>query len=123
MIKLNNNQIKNANAVYSVPLSQFFTNTTFAVLESRIVYKYEGQARTDEILGTSYLLADLDSGAQFTIRVNSPKLVVTQQQIDNTDDMFFVEIPIQETMVIPYEIAYGTAKVTIKAPSVTVVKN
>lgn len=78
---------------------------------------------TDEIEAIKYNCVDPETFSVFTIKVNTTKAVVTQEQIDLADDATFIHIPLEETYIKPYDIKFGVVKVSIVAPFVKLSEN
>lgn len=123
MIPINDNVVKVQNSPFSTPLSVFLpTETTFRILEARLVFQYVDGKRTDVCEGSRYRLADLSTGQQLVVRVPDKILIVDQAVLDNLDTPVYAKIDIDSTIVSPYEIKYGVASVTIKAPGIELIK-
>jgi len=74
--------------------------------------------RTDTIKAVLYDCVDPVNFATFTLKVNSNKAVITPEELEEADDVVYIEIPLESTVIKPYAIEYGKAKVSIIAPQV-----
>ena len=56
--------------------------------------------------------------SSFTVRVMGDSPVVSPEELEKTDDgdLLIVELPLDKTIIKPYEIVYGKAKVSITIP-------
>ena len=64
-----------------------------------------------------------DNFSVFTLKVESTRPVVTKEILEASEEAVYIEIPVSETVIRPYEIVYGTAKVSIVAPYVKLAEN
>lgn len=69
-----------------------------------------------------YDLVDPTTFASFTVKVEEDEPVITRDELEKSDEPVFVTIPVEETVVKPYEITYGIAKVSIVAPYIKLEK-
>lgn len=116
---LDNNEIA-ANKI-SMPLSAFTESTQFAVKSVTENNKYIDGKATDEVIGLTITCIDPDNFDVVKIKV--PKTVpLTQEDIEKSEDYIYIQVPSDETRVIPWKIEYGKAKVSIVAPSASIVR-
>lgn len=107
----------------AVALSTFISDTPeFVVKSIRENYEYVDGKKTDKFLSTTLTCIDTISYVVLDIKVEK-HLNLTAQQLEQSDTPIYVEIPLEETIVRPYAIEYGKAKVSIIAPSVKIIKN
>lgn len=89
----------------------------FALTEVRPVPHYDkDRNRTEQIEAYKYTVTDLETLSSFTVRVNSTTPVITPEELEETEERVFIEFPLEETIVKPYKLEYGTATLSIVAP-------
>lgn len=116
---LNNNEI-HANRI-TIALSELTSTTQFIVKTVKENLKYSDGKPTDEVIGLTVTCIDPDNFDVLKIKV--PKTVqLTQEDIEKSEDCIFIEVPTDKTKVIPWRVEYGKAKVSIEAPSASIVK-
>lgn len=115
-IVLKENKISAQNLI--LRLSDILRETTdLALTGVRPSYHYdENRKRTDLIEAYTYTVTDMDTLASFSVRVNSTTPVITPEELEETEGRVFIEFPMEETIVKPYKLEYGTATVSIVAP-------
>lgn len=116
-----NNKCKISDLTFK--MSDITTTNIFVVTKVSIVKKYVDGKATEEVEGVNYTLTDTHTFAQIRIKALTTKPVVTQEDLDTSDTPIFIEIPLDETVVKPYKIEYGTVSLSITAPYVTLAKN
>lgn len=116
---LNNNEIQ-ANRI-SVSLAELTSTTQFVVKSVKENFKYCDSKPTDEVIGLTVTCVDPENFDIVKIKV--PQTVsLTQEDIEKSEDYIYLEVPADKTKVIPWKIDYGKAKVSIEAPSASIVK-
>lgn len=118
-LAINKNQIDAK--LLEVPLSNFTENTEFAVTSVRDNYAYENGVKTEKWLSTTLSCVDTVTFATIDIKVEQ-HINLTQDEIDQSESTIYVEIPLEKTIVRPYAIEYGKAKLSIIAPSVKIIR-
>lgn len=104
-----------------MPLSAFTNNSEFAITAVKDNFAYENGVKTEKWLSTT--LSCVDTVSYATIDVKVPKhLEISQSEIDQSESIICVEIPLEDTIVRPYAIEYGKAKLSIVAPSVRIIR-
>ena len=91
------------------------------VVVRNVRYAYQTDAdgnKTDTIKAVLYDCVDPVNFATFTLKVNSSKAVITPEELEEAEDVVYIEIPVELTVIKPYSIEYGKAKVSIIAPQV-----
>lgn len=78
--------------------------------------------RTENVASVRYDCVDTENFSTFTVKVETSKPVITSGELENTDELVVLELPIDEMTIKPYEISYGKVKVSIIAPYVKVQK-
>ena len=63
-----------------------------------------------------YVCTDLSTLSRLRIRVNSTTPVIEPEELENSDDILFIKVPINDTIVRVYDVSYGKAKLSIIAP-------
>lgn len=126
LLSISGNEVK-AEALQRL-LSDFTSQTIFALTGAKEMYVYEGtganKKRTETISHIVYQLTDPKTFQYFQVRVNTTHLVISPDELEQerqSGNPIFVEVPIQETIVKPYDISYGKAKISIQAPSVKLI--
>lgn len=79
--------------------------------------------KTEKVDVVRYDCVNPDNFSVFTLKVESTRPVVTKEILEASEEAVYIEIPVSETVIRPYEIAYGTAKVSIVAPYVKLAEN
>lgn len=79
--------------------------------------------RTDNIDCIRYDCVDPNTFDTFTIKVLTSKPVISKEALDASDEPVCIEIPVEETIIRPYSIEYGKAKVSIIASYVKLAGN
>lgn len=117
---INNNKMKTA----SLSVSAVGILPAQAILKDvRISYKLDASGKkTSEIESIRYDLVDPETFSFFTVKVISNAPVITQEALNDSDTHVFVTLPVEETVITPYEIKFGEAKVTIQAPFIKLAK-
>lgn len=94
-----------------------------ALRNVRYTYQTDSDGnRTDTIKAILYDCVDPVNFATFTLKVNSSKAVITPEELEEAEDVVYIEIPVELTVIKPYSIEYGKAKVSIIAPNVKLLK-
>lgn len=91
------------------------------VVVRNVRYAYQTDAdgnRTDTVKSVLYDCVDPLNFATFTLKVNSSKAVITPEELEEAEEVVYIEIPVESTLIKPYAIEYGKAKVSIIAPQV-----
>lgn len=78
--------------------------------------------KTDTIKAVLYDCVDPVNFTTFTLKVNGSKAVITSEELEESEDVVYIEIPVELTVIKPYSIEYGKAKVSIIAPNVKLLK-
>ena len=78
--------------------------------------------RTDIIECVRYKCVDLTTFSNFTIKVETDKPVISKEDLENSETPVLIRIPVDDTIIKPYAIEYGKAKVSIIAPYVELIK-
>lgn len=86
-------------------------------------FKYADGKRTEEIEGINYDVVNPDNLDSFRIKTLSPKPIITQKELDDSETHIYISIPLEQTIIKPYRIEFGFATVSILAPYVLLVKN
>lgn len=118
---IDNNQLSSADMVMSavglVPDIAAVTGITY-------VYKMDAQGkRTEQIEGVRYKCANPKDFTVFTLKTLSIKPVITPEELEASEDVVYISIPVKEVVIKPYKIEYGVATVSIIAPFVKLASN
>ena len=96
---------------------------TLAVQKVRFDYATDADGKlTDRVVAVKYDTVDPDNFSEQTIKVEGSKPVITQKEIDATDDATYINVPLDKTIVKPYSIEFGKAKLSVKAEFVELSK-
>lgn len=119
--KIDNNRIKVKDL--AIPAEDFIPD--LAVLRKvRPSYAQNEQGeRTDVVEAVRYDLVNPETYSSFTVKVEGSKAIITSEVLDAQTEPVYVQIPVSEVVIKPYEIAYGVAKVSIVAPYVKLASN
>lgn len=94
------------------------------VKDVRASYVLDAEGKkTDKVDVLRYDCVNPDNFSSFTLKVGTTRPVVTKEIIEASEEPIFISIPVSETVIKPYEIAYGVAKVSVIAPYVKLVEN
>lgn len=116
--KLNDNKIKATelciSAVGYIPDVAVLRDVKFSYIKDS-----DGKA-TNVIESSRYTCVDPVTFATFTLKVNGARVFISPEAVAEADEHMYIEIPVDETVIKPYAIEYGTAKVSIIAPYIKV---
>ena len=90
-----------------------------------ITYQYktdETGEKTKEVEYVKYKCIDTATYSSLMIKVETNKPVISNANLEASEDAVYIRIPVDETLIKPYAIEYGKAKVSIIAPFVELVK-
>lgn len=90
-----------------------------------ITYQYktdEAGEKTKEVEYVKYKCIDTATYSSLMIKVKTNKPVISNADLEASEDAVYIRIPVDETLIKPYAIEYGKAKVSIIAPRVELVK-
>ena len=59
--------------------------------ESRPWYEYNGNQRTEKLLGTNYILIRRPEYEKVSVKIPTPAPIITNDEIENADDVIYVE--------------------------------
>lgn len=118
---VDNNQMATSDMIMSavglVPDIAAVTGITY-------VYKMDAQGkRTEQIEGVRYKCANPKDFTVFTLKTLSFKPVITPEELDASEDVVYISIPVKDVVIKPYKIEYGIATVSIIAPYVKLASN
>lgn len=88
----------------------------FAVLAVAPVYAYVDGKKTETVIATKYTVANSETFVNFDVKVNQTVPVVTQEQIDASDERFWVSFT--NAVVRPYKVEFGNVLCSVTADSV-----
>lgn len=87
-------------------------------------YVKDAEGKNTELIEcVRYDCVDPNTYATFTIKVESTKAIVTKQALEASEEPLYVAIPVKETVIKPYAVEYGKAKVSIVAPYLKLAEN
>jgi len=73
---------------------------------------------TENIENIKYDCVDPETFASVTLKVQSTRPIVTNEMIEASESVIYIKVPVSETIIRPYEINFGKAKVTVIVPYV-----
>lgn len=113
---INGNQIK----INHLELPASGIIPTEAVLKNvRPSYAKDKDGKKTELIeSVKYDCVNMENFSSFTVKVLSSQQVITKEALEASDELVCIKIPVEETVIRPYEIAFGVAKVTVLAPYV-----
>lgn len=91
----------------------------------RLTYKTdeEGKRVSDEVVAVRYDVVDPKTLGTMTIKVETNKPIISPEELEASDTPITLELPIDNVVIKPYKVEFGSANVSISAPSVKIVKN
>ena len=101
---------------FAKPLTDIMSADLFAVLSVSPVFAYVENKKTDTVIGTRYTVANPDTFVSFDVKVNQTVPVVTQEQVEASDERYWVSFT--NAVVRPYHIEYGVVQCAVTADSV-----
>lgn len=118
---VNNNQIKTKDM--TIPATGIIPEVA-AVRNVRVSNVQDAEGNPSNVVeAIRYDCVDPNTYACFTIKVEGGKPVVTEEVLEASPDVVYIQIPVSEVSIKPYEIKYGIAKVSIVAPFVKLVQD
>jgi hypothetical protein len=100
-----------------------FINPVAILRDVKLVYETDANGkRTDKVVAVKYDCIDPETYSTFSIKVEGNKPVITPTALELSESIVTLEIPVNETLIKPYELSYGNCKVSIVAPYVTIKK-
>lgn len=94
------------------------------VRKVRLSYLKDGDGKiTDKIENIRYDCVDPETFATITLKVFSTHPVVTNEIIEASDEPIYITVPVEETVIRPYDIKFGKAKVSVIVPFVKLAEN
>lgn len=87
----------------------------------KTAFRYQDGKRTKEIEGVNYDVVNPYTLDSFRIRALLPTPVITQEELDESEEHVYISIPVSQTVLKPYKIEYGKATVSIVAPYVALI--
>lgn len=101
---------------FEMKLSYFTDSSIFALnsVERRYLYD-ESRKKTDVVDAIAYIVTD-DRLNRYKIKVQSTVPVIEQQELEEAEEILYIEFPTDECVVKPYKIEFGRTYVSITAP-------
>jgi hypothetical protein len=92
---------------------------TAVLREVKITYQQDNNGmRTSVIDSIRYQCVDPVTYSNFTIKVLKSNPIITEEELEKSEDVVFLDIPVSQTLIKPYAIEYGNVKVSVIAPYV-----
>lgn len=82
--------------------------------------KDENGNRTNVISDVRYHCVVPETLDSLTVKVPGGNPVITEQELENANSLVYLELPVEEIRIKPYEISFGSVKVSITAPYVRI---
>lgn len=120
-MSIDQNQMKAS--LLEMSASGFISNLAVLKKVSPVFEKDANGKMTANFSIVRYTCVDVNNFSTFVVKVNSSNLVISQEDLDIAKDPVYVEIPVEETVIKPYEIRFGKAKVSIIAPYLKIAEN
>lgn len=118
---LNNNTLSIADITFS---AKGYLPDKAVLKDIRVSYKKNTDGNfTRDIDATRYHCISPENFDTFIVKVCGKEPIIDPEDFKKSEDNIFVEIPVSEALIKPYEIAYGKVKVSIIAPFVKLSKN
>lgn len=114
---INNNSCRST--VLQKSLDEITEAPAYILKAVKTNYIYENKVPTNTVDSISYSVVEPETYSFFTVKVKKSVPLVTQQQIEDSDGNVWVRF--ENATVTPYEVKFGTAKVSIKADDVSIV--
>lgn len=102
-----------------IPLDVITKSSMFRLLSVRPYYKYEGQKRTDEILGFKYMVGDAATFEQYDIKVPGVALIQPEQLDTITEP---IDVRFANCIAKPYRRDNGSYELSFTADTVQAVR-
>ncbi|MBQ9198690.1 MAG: hypothetical protein IJ141_00740 [Lachnospiraceae bacterium] len=105
---------------YLITNAKGFLNPIAVLRDVKILYKTDTNgSRTDEVIGIKYECIDTETFSTFSVKVEgNVKPVITAQELELSTTPVYIEIPVEQTLIRPYDISFGNAKISIVAKNV-----
>ena len=121
-IAINENKVKvadlNINPVGLIPQKVLLRGV-------RLTYQTdaEGKRVSDDVIAVKYDVMDPVALGTFTVRVDTNRPVISPEAFEASETTVSLELPVNDIVIRPYKIEYGTAFVSVVAPSVKLANN
>jgi len=87
----------------------------------RVSYKQDSEGNaTDTIESTRYDCLDPVNYSTFTVKVEG-KPIITPEELETKDTPCMIELPLEQVQVKPWKVEFGSATLSISAPSAKLV--
>lgn len=94
------------------------------VRDVKPVFKTDSEGkRTDIVEAIRYDCVNPNDYSTFTLKTLSIKPVITPEELEASEEVVYISIPVNEVVIKPYKIEYGIATVSIIAPYVKLASN
>lgn len=118
ILKLNNNEMKASDLAVS---AVGYISETAVLRAVKVTYAKDSDGnKTNVIESSSFICVDPINYASFTLKVNGARIFITPEALEEAEELVYIDIPVSETIIKPYSIEYGKAKVSIIAPYIKV---
>lgn len=117
---VNDNKVKvadlNVSAVGLIPQKAILRGV-------KVSYKQDAQGNpTETIEATRYDCVDPSNFSTFAVKVEG-KPIITAEELEAKDTPTMVEFPLEQVQVKPWKVEFGSATLSISAPSVKLITN
>lgn len=83
-------------------------------------YKYVDGKRTEEFIDTVITVIDPNTYIGFDMHVEG-YISISQEELENMDEVVYIEINPLQTFVRPYKIEYGSVKCKVSTEAITII--
>ena len=83
----------------------------------------EGKRVSDEVIAVKYDVVDPKTLGTMTIKVETNKPIISPEELEASESPITLELPLDQIIIKPYKVEFGSANVSISAPTVKIAKN
>jgi hypothetical protein len=83
----------------------------------------EGKRVSDEVIAVKYDVVDPKTLGTMTIKVETNKPIISPEELEASESPITLELPLDQIIIKPYKVEFGSANVSISAPMVKIAKN
>lgn len=107
-------------SIFTKLLDEISKADKYALINSKPVFDYVDGKKTDTICAYKYTVANPDTFECFDVKVSGNTPVITQTQIDASEERMFVIF--DNAVVKPYRVEFGKADCAVVADTIKIVK-
>lgn len=114
--KLNDNKIKASELCIS---AVGYIPNVAVVRNVKLNYVKDSEGKNTNVIESTRLTCiDPETFVTFSLKTIGARVFITPEAVAESEEHIYIDIPVDETIIKPYAIEYGTAKVSIIAPYV-----